>query len=111
MTISRMIPEECSDYKFVIVTIYFGEMVVIDKKCDCSKFDACMLGTLRLKRNPNNTETISCVILFCKDLYPGFDSRWLSGIFFSSSWLTNVDGMKDLWCSIVQFGCYQHKHK
>ena len=21
------------------------------------------------------------------------------GIFFSSSWLTNVDGMKDLWCS------------
>ena len=21
------------------------------------------------------------------------------GVFFSSSWLTNVDGMKDLWCS------------
>ena len=21
------------------------------------------------------------------------------GFFFSSSWLTNVDGMKDLWCS------------
>ena len=21
------------------------------------------------------------------------------GIFFSSSWLTNVDGMNDLWCS------------
>ena len=49
--------------------------------------------------------------------------------FFFSSWLTNVDGMKDLWCSntvwllslnidmkgekdlwcsIGQFGCYQH---
>ena len=34
--------------------------------------------------------------------YPGF---------FSSSWLTNVDEMKDLSCSsgaLVQFGCYQH---
>ena len=31
---------------------------------------------------------------------PGFDSRWLPWVFFfSSSWLTNVDGMKDLWCS------------
>ena len=47
--------------------------------------------------------------------------------FFFSSWLTNIDGMKDLWCSstaqliaiitdmsgkiysaIVQFSCYQH---
>ena len=58
---------------------------------------------------------------------------------FSSSWLTHVDGMKDLWCSntvrllslqiwmersatsidmngsvcgaLVQFGCYLHRHK
>ena len=42
------------------------------------------------------------------------------------SWLTNVDGMKDLWCSttaqllstngkiygaLVQFGCYQHSYE
>ena len=51
------------------------------------------------------------------------------GFFFSSSWLTNVDGMKDLWfssCSsaaintdmnekiygaLVQFGCYQHRYE
>ena len=30
---------------------------------------------------------------------PGFDSRWLPWVFSSSSWLTNVDGMQDLWCS------------
>ena len=30
---------------------------------------------------------------------PGFDPQWLPRIFFSFSWLTNVDGMKDLWCS------------
>ena len=53
----------------------------------------------------------------------------IPGGFFSSSWLTTVDGMKDLWCSstnsaainidmngrvcdaLVQFGCCQHKHK
>ena len=41
------------------------------------------------------------------DMYtcPGFDSRWLPWVFFfvflslPCSWLTNVDGMKDLWCS------------
>ena len=27
------------------------------------------------------------------------DSRWLPWVFFSSSWLTNIDGMKDLWYS------------
>ena len=50
--------------------------------------------------------------------------------FFFSNWLTNVDGMKNLWCSstvqllsaqiwmgwriydaLVQFGCYQHRHE
>ena len=31
---------------------------------------------------------------------PGFNSQWLSWVFFFfSSWLTNVDGMKDMWCS------------
>ena len=30
---------------------------------------------------------------------PGFDSWWLPWFFFSFSWLPNVDGMKDLWCS------------
>ena len=63
---------------------------------------------------------------------PGFDSWWLPWVyyFFSSSWLTNVDRMKDLWCSstawllsaqiwmvrricsvLVQFGWYQRRHK
>ena len=28
-----------------------------------------------------------------------FNPRWLPCFFFSSSWLTNVDEMKDLWCS------------
>ena len=22
-----------------------------------------------------------------------------------------MSGIKDLWCSIVQFGCYQHRHE
>ena len=92
MTISRMIPEEYSDYKFVIVKVYFGETVVIDKKCDCSKFDACTLGTLRLKRNPNNTETVSCGILFCKGLCPGFDSWWLPGVFSLPAGLLTLMG-------------------
>ena len=30
---------------------------------------------------------------------PGFDPWQLPWVFFSSSWLTNVDEMKDLWCS------------
>ena len=43
---------------------------------------------------------ICCIIILnTKAGGPGFDSRWLSWVFFSSSWLTNVDGMKDLWCS------------
>ena len=61
---------------------------------------------------------------------PGFDSQWLPWIFLSSSWLTNVDGMKDLWCSsavrllstqiamneriygaLIPFGCYQHRYE
>ena len=29
---------------------------------------------------------------------PGFDSQWLSWVLISSNLLTNVDGMKDLWC-------------
>ena len=56
------------------------------------------------------------------------DPGSIPGGFFFSSWLTNVDGMKDLWCSstdwllstqirtgrriygaLVQFGCYQHR--
>ena len=31
--------------------------------------------------------------------------------FFSFSWLINVDRMNNLWCSIVQFGCYQHRYE
>ena len=33
--------------------------------------------------------------------------------FFFLGWLTNVDGMKDLWCSIVATvrSCYQHKYE
>ena len=61
---------------------------------------------------------------------PEFDPQQLPWIFFcflffSSSWLTTVDEMKDLWCSsaintdmngkvcgaLVQFGCYQHRHE
>ena len=32
---------------------------------------------------------------------PWFGSQWLPWVvvFFFSSWLINVDGMKDLWCS------------
>ena len=43
----------------------------------------------------------------------GFDSRWLPWVFFSlpAGLHTNVDGMKDLWCSIVQFGCYGHRYE
>ena len=39
------------------------------------------------------------LLLAAKAGGPGFDSQWLSWDFFSSSWLTNADGMKDLWCS------------
>ena len=58
---------------------------------------------------------------------PGFDSQWLPCFFFSSSWLANVDGMKDLLCfsslllltdingkiygALVQFSCYQHRYE
>ena len=33
---------------------------------------------------------------------PGLDFQWLPWVFFFfSSWLTNGDGMKDLWCSSI----------
>ena len=62
----------------------------------------------------------------------GFDIWRLPWVFFTSNWLTNVDGMRDLWCSstvrllstqirvwmgwriygaLVQFSGYQHGYK
>ena len=38
------------------------------------------------------------------DLIPGS----YPGFFFSSSWLTNVDEMKDLWCSSTVWLLYTH---
>ena len=31
--------------------------------------------------------------------------------FSFSSWLINVDGMKDLYSALVQLSCYQHRYK
>ena len=65
-----------------------------------------------------------CLMVYCTWWLP----LWFC-FFFTSNWLTNVDGVKDLWCSkyslaaiytdmngrvcgtLVQFGYYQHRHE